>query len=316
VLQAGAAQIQREWDAWQKAQNTGQNATKCDPRERDESGEGEGEGVDVAVPAAEWIEWLVRAAPAVLALYGATGAYLDFDRLQAEAAREQTLLAALESLRHTVLQEVRQLYRQIHPSRHLQTLQGVGEEGAAVFASFIGDVARFDSASALRGWSGMVPCSKQSSRSEAKGLHITQAGPDLVRKFVFLDANVARQRDPQLAEIYYRQVVEYGKHHNQAVCTVATHLLDRIHCVLVEDRPYELRDVDGTPVTPAQALAIIAERYTVPPEVRRRNNKRARQERRDRHAEKQLQRAERAAAPGDDPTKTKRTKRGKAAQSR
>jgi len=81
-------------------------------------------------------------------------------------------------------------------------------------------------------------------------------------------------------------MVNKGKHHAQAVCAGATHLLDRIRVVLTEDRPYELRDVDGTPVTPQQARAIIAERYTVPEEVRRRNTRRARRERRERREEK------------------------------
>ena len=43
----------------------------------------------------------------------------------------------------------------------------------------------------MRGWSGMVPNSKQSSQSESKGLHISQAGPDLIKKFAFLDADEA-----------------------------------------------------------------------------------------------------------------------------
>ena len=55
---------------------------------------------------------------------------------------------------------------------------------------------------------------------------------------------------------------------------------------MTEDRPYELRDVDGTPVIPQQARAIIAERYTVPDEVRRRNTRRARRERAERKEKK------------------------------
>ena len=47
-----------------------------------------------------------------------------------------------------------------------------------------------------------------------------------------------------------------------------------------------MRDVDGTPVTVEQARAIIAERYTVPQEVRRRTTKRHRQEQAERQAER------------------------------
>ncbi|GAB4452346.1 MAG: hypothetical protein Fur0044_47450 [Anaerolineae bacterium] len=47
-----------------------------------------------------------------------------------------------------------------------------------------------------------------------------------------------------------------------------------------------MRDVDGTPVTPEQARQIIADQYTVPDEVRQRNNRRARREQAERRAER------------------------------
>jgi hypothetical protein len=139
----------------------------------------------------------------------------------------------------------------------------------------------------------MIPNSKQSGQSEAKGLHITQAGPSLVKKFAYLDADTARKYDPQIAAIYYNQMMHHGKHHHQAVCTCATHLLDRIWTVLSEERPYELRDVDGTAVTAAEAQRIIAERYRVPAEVRRRNNQRQRRSRVEQQAEKKQKREKR-----------------------
>src|SRR3712207_539493 len=125
----------------------------------------------------------------------------------------------------------------------------------------------------------------RSGGSEAKGQHITQAGPDLVKKYAFIDAESARQWDPQIAAIYYTQMVQRGKHHNQAVCACATHLLDRVLAVLRADQPYELRDVDGTPVSVAQARAIVLERYQVPTEVRRRTTRRQRQQQKDQRAE-------------------------------
>ena len=172
-------------------------------------------------------------------------------------------------------------------------LKGVGQDSAAVYASFIGVVARFSSTRDFRGWSGLVPTSAQSGDSEAKGQHITQAGPDLVKKYAFLDAESARQWDPQIAAIYYTQMVQRGKHHNQAVCACATHLLDRVLAVLRTEQPYELRDVDGRPVSVAEARAIVLERYQVPAEVRRRTTRRPRQQRRDQRAERAYERESR-----------------------
>jgi len=147
-------------------------------------------------------------------------------------------------------------------------------------------VSRFATQKDFRGWSGMVPASAQSSEAEEKGLRITCAGPDLVKKYAYINAEIARQWDPQIAAIYYDQMMHKGNHHCQAVCACATHLLDRVRAVLRDERPYELRDVDGRPVTWEEARAIIAERYHVPEEVRRRTSKRARKHRRDQQAEK------------------------------
>lgn len=242
-----------------------------------------------------WIEPLLTLAHEVLALYGREGDYLDYGALADEVRREQHRLAELEAdARFVRLQVTRPRYRQLHPSRNLETIKGVGQDGAAVYVAFAGDPKRFTTNRAFRGWSGLVPCSDQSGEREGKGLRITQAGPDLVKKYAFLEAETARRYDPQIAAIYHDQMVNKGKHHTQAVCACATHLLDRIRVVLTEDRPYELRDVDGTAVTYQQAQAIIAERYTVPDEVRQRNNHRARRERAERQAEHKEERRSRS----------------------
>jgi transposase len=232
-----------------------------------------------------WVKGLVELAIDVLKLYGLEA--LDYARLQEEIRRDQELLAKLEQQQAELQKDtVQPLYRQLHPSGHLQTLYGVGKKGAPVFASFIGQADRFVDNRHFRGWHGLVPDSRQSGESESKGLRISQAGPDLIKKFGFMGANTARRFDPQIAAIYYDQMVKKGKHHTQAVCACATHLLDRILVILREDRPYELRDIDGTPITPEQAKAIIAERYQVPEEVRQRNSKRARRERTDQQLER------------------------------
>lgn len=256
-------------------------------------------GLDPADPG-EWIGYLVQLAEQILAIYGEEGAYLDYELLQAEAIREQEYLAFVDEMHHhLLLRTVRPLYRQLHPSRNLETIPGVGQDGATIYISFIGNPQRFGSLRQLRGWSGMVPNSKQSADNQATGLKITQAGPSLIKKFSFLDAESARQSDPQIAAIYYTQMVLHGKHHIQAICTCSTHLLDRVGVILREDRPYQLRDVDGTPITPERARQIIAERYTVPEEVRRHNRKAARRERREARAEKQYKNKRGKAAPID-----------------
>mgnify|MGYP001827324824 CR=1 FL=1 len=127
------------------------------------------------------------------------------------------------------LKTVRPLYRQFHPSRDLETLRGVGQDSAALYIAFIGDIQRFPSLRDFLNWSGLIPFSHQSGDAQARSLRVTKAGPNLVKATAFLNASIARQWDPQIAAVYYRQIMQHGKHHLQATCACATHLLTRIY---------------------------------------------------------------------------------------
>ena len=84
-------------------------------------------------------------------------------------------------------------------------------------------------------------------------------------------AGQARRIDPTLAAKYHRLMTEAGKHHNSALCHIATTLLTRIIACWRAGQTYQLRDVDGTPVTIDQARTIIAERYTISKDLRARH---------------------------------------------
>jgi transposase len=237
-----------------------------------------------------WIAPLIRQAERVITLYG-DPERIDYAHLQTSLQREQARIRDAQTQLHQLrLKTVRPVYRQLHPQAYLESLRGVGQDSAAVYIAFIGDILRFPSLHDFRGWSGLIPFSRQSGDAQAQGLRITKAGPDLIKATAVLNAQVARLWDPQIAAIYYTQMVERGKHHLQALCACATHLLDRVYVVLREDRPYELRDVDGTPVDKRTAHSICQERYTVPDEVRRRNNHRVRKARAERRLERRRNR--------------------------
>jgi transposase len=194
----------------------------------------------------DWLASFRELAQQVVALYGSDA--IDYTCLQQELTREQEQMSHLERRVKDVWQQVVQpLYHQLHPQRHLETIWGVGEQSAAIYVSFIGPADRFPSLRHFRGWHGMIPNSRQSGASEGKGLRISKAGPDPIKRFSYLNAEVARRYDPQIAAIYYDQIVNKGKHHRQAICACATHLLDRVYTILKENRPYELREADGNP---------------------------------------------------------------------
>lgn len=236
----------------------------------------------------------LQVACAALALYdpggSGTSLYVDYTQIQEEVVRSLQELELCATQAATVHQKILALYQQVDPERTLESLRGVGAESAAVYHFFIGDAQRFASQKDFRSWSGMIPKSAQSGSVEQKGLHLTKAGPSLIKRYAFLDAEVARRYDPQIAAIYYDQMMHKGKHHLQAVCCCATHLLDRVRAVLRSGERYTLRDVDGNVVDTREARRIVTERYRVPEEVRKRRGQRARKAQRDQRTETQTQR--------------------------
>src|ERR1039458_3776383 len=81
-------------------------------------------------------------------------------------------------------------------------------------------------------------------------------------------ANQARRIDPALAARYHRLMVTRGKHHNSALCHISTTLLTRIIACWRAGTPYQIRDIDGTPLTTAQGRAIVADRSRISGELR------------------------------------------------
>lgn len=120
----------------------------------------------------------------------------------------------------------------------------------------------------MRGFSGLFPRRSESGGKDRPGQQITKSGNNRLKRDLMLAADVARRIDPGLAQVYHRMMVEKGHHHRQALCAVATRLVNRIYAVLKENRPYELRDPEGNPISVADAKALIADRFQVPTSVR------------------------------------------------
>jgi transposase len=223
-----------------------------------------------------WIPRWVRRAQEITTVYG-TPERVGYPQLQATLQRELALRDQTWAARRRLSeQHIQPVYRRLHPERWLETIHGIGPDSAAIYMAFIQDIHRFPSAAQFRSWCGIIPFSKQSGFGEAKGLRMTQAGPNLIKATLYLNAGVARRYDPDLAALYYRQMVDYGKHHTQAVCACASHLASRIYAILQEERPYQLRDREGRSISPAEGQHICRAQYRVPEKIRQRNRVRAR----------------------------------------
>jgi len=192
-----------------------------------------------------------------------------FSALQDEISRELRLMEIEETESAAIAKRLEKLYLELHPSDNLRTIPGVGDHTAPIFLATIGDPARFRSQSSFANYCGIVPGANQSSDSEAKGLRMTKAGPAIMRWALFQAGGIGRAHDPQLACVYYREMVHNGKNHMQAMGAVMSHMSARVLAVLREDKPYELRDIDGRPISHEEARKIILSKYQVPEEIRR-----------------------------------------------
>jgi transposase len=194
--------------------------------------------------------------------------FVDFDVLALELEVATAHLTSLQAQVTRLEQRIRELHRGQHPDDPLLTVPGIGEVVAAVVRATVGNLERFTNLAAFRAYTGLVPREDSSGESRRRG-KISKAGPSVLRWALYLAADVARQWDPQLADLYRRLMVERGRHHTQALCAVASHLAGRIWAVVREDRPYQWRDLNGQPITRERAREI-AQALRVDPETRRR----------------------------------------------
>lgn len=219
----------------------------------------------------------VLAAQEAVKLYGDSGA-VAFEVLAEELAGEITRLEVAEATLRPLERRREQSYRTVDPASLARSLPGIARVGAPLGVAFTGRPGRFASGDRYVSYVGLVPGSSETGESDRKGQPMTKAGNRKLRRMFVRAADTARKLDPQLARIYYVQMVERGAHHNKAVAVVAAHLARRFWATMARGTPYVICDVDGRRVDQAEAKTIIAELYTVPDEVRarRRSKKRRR----------------------------------------
>jgi transposase len=217
-------------------------------------------------------QWL-DAARGALALYGDHPAFAA-DALADEVQTEIRLLAAIEEelSAHATVREA--AYRKVDPGALARSLPGVAEVGGPALVALMGRPGRFRTAAHFRSFTGLTPKTSETGDTERKGQAMSKAGPGLLRTTLVRSADIARMQDPQLARLYYVQMVERGASHIKACCVVGAHLAERALAVMQRGEPYVVRDTEGRPVDRAAAKALILERWTVPEEVRRRRRSR------------------------------------------
>jgi len=213
------------------------------------------------------------AAAAAVELYDGHPA-VPYEELAAEVATEVRLLRAIQAelASHAAARE--QHYRRAGPGQLARSLPGFAEISAPVLTASMGRPGRFAGGAKFKSYVGLAPRASETGETDRKGQPMSKAGPSVLRATFFRAADTARRLDPQLARIYYVQMTERGATHLKACCVVAGHLAERAWATLHRGTPYVICDNNGNPVTPAEAKQIIAERWTVPEDVRKRRRSR------------------------------------------
>lgn len=167
------------------------------------------------------------------------------------------------------------LYQKLDPGKVLQSIPGIGPVHAPSILSITGNPARFTNLRAYKAFCGLVPRKKQSATSDIKGLRITKSSQRMLKKSYCLAAQTARRYDPEAACFYHRLRAK-GRHHNQAICAVASNLAGRTYSVMkrtglgtdkllnnTTHLRYVIRDFEGKDVDLKQARALVVERFLI-----------------------------------------------------
>jgi transposase len=217
----------------------------------------------------EKAERFVAAATEALELYGDTDA-VAFEALAADLATEIALLEATEAARAPHERRREKLYAKVDPEGLARSVPGIAEKGGPLAVAVVGRAGRFANADAFCSYTGLVPRASETGETDHKGQAMTKAGNRKLRRMLYRAADTARKEDPQLASIYWTQMVERGANHTKALAVVAAHLARRLWRTLERQSPYVVRDTDGNEVDRAEAKRIIAEHWTVDEATRQR----------------------------------------------
>lgn len=192
----------------------------------------------------------------------------DYQHMQHVIDQELDALEFLEQQIAALEHKIRRLYQTVDPAQVLLGVPGIGIVIGAALQALIGDINRFPTVKAFASYTGLVPKTNLTAGEGKPGQRMTKAGSDLIKQYLFLAAETARRRDPELAATY-ASAIERGKHHNSAIGIVAHKLARHVYAVLKqqavsgsEEALYRFRRPDdGTKLTEADAVAYVRANY-------------------------------------------------------
>ena len=193
----------------------------------------------------------------------------DYEAVQEEIVEELELLEELEGRTKRVEKQMIALYKTLQPERVLEQLRGVGPVIAACIVAMVGNINRFKNGRKFVNYCGLCPRKNQTGTSDKK-MKITKAGQAVLKKSLYLAADIARNWDPEFAAYYARRYVR-GDHHNYIVVALARKMALRVYALLKRCEAsrqsestkvdYMLRTPEGQEIEAKEARALIKKKY-------------------------------------------------------
>ena len=115
----------------------------------------------------------------------------------------------------------------------INSIYGIGEFTASIIIAELGDINKFNNVKELTAYCGLDPSIKQSGKSINVHGPISKSGNKYMRKMLYISVSniitiVARTKQENDIEIYYRKKRNEGKHHYAAIVACTTKLLRKI----------------------------------------------------------------------------------------
>jgi len=198
----------------------------------------------------------------------------DYEAVQQEVCEELELMEDLEGRAKRIEKQMIAMYKALHPERVLEQLRGIGPIIAAIIIAMVGNINRFKNGRKFVKYCGLCPRKNQTGNSDKK-MRITKAGQALLKKSLYLAADVARNWDPEFAAYYARRYAK-GDHHDYIIVALARKMALRVYALLKRceaarhkqqstseqvEATYILRTPEGLKVDAKEAREIIKKKY-------------------------------------------------------
>jgi transposase len=172
------------------------------------------------------------------------------------------LLSALEFARGQVLETQREIRRFCAEDEeltrcigYLRSVPGIGAITASHFLARVGDWRQLGNVRQMASFVGLVTWENSTGDRVRRG-PITSAGDPRLRNKLVQAAWVAIRKDPEMREFYRRVYRANPREYAacKAVVAVARKMTMRLHVVLKEQRPYEIREAGSTPLAAEETI--------------------------------------------------------------